>query len=458
MSISLSQTNRLCASPHSPPRVHTDECAADVDHVDSPTDRSATAAPLICIAAETLEACQSEGGVLDLGFCRHDDGDAYSSIHVTHRADTVPGTVRTQGTADSADVLQIGKPDDRVRIIARWDDQEKSFRAQGYVHADGVWQEARVDLVPVREELYSRTRGLIETDALAGKTVFVAGAGSGGAPIILELAKQGIGLILMDHDRLEVANVVRHPAGLSHVGRYKTKVLAEMVRDKNPYASVATCEDRIDWDTHDRVQDFVRRSDLVICAVDDHDARVILNKICVEENRTLLLAGCFRRAYGGQVLVVKPRRTPCYQCFVQMMPEQIRDQEISSREQAERHAYSDRPVAIEPGLSTDIAPVSLMTTKLAIQILLEGQPTTLRSLDDDLVAPWYLWLNRREPSTDYAQLKPMGFEVDGMHVLRWYGIDIPRAEDCPCCGDFLRVMAEREGITLPAGAPGEAGT
>ena len=56
-----------------------------------------------------------------------------------------------------------------------------------------------------------------------------------------------------------------------------------------------------------------------------------------------------------------------------LLPEQAQDQEISNRRAAEGLAYADRPVAIEPGLSTDIAPISLMVVKLAIQELLKDQ-------------------------------------------------------------------------------------
>ena len=79
-----------------------------------------------------------------------------------------------------------------------------------------------------------------------------------------------------------------------------------------------------------------------------------------------------------------------------------------------------------------------MVAKLIIQELLKDTKTTLRSLDDDLVAPWYLWLNRREIDTQYESLEPLEFNVDGMHVLRWYGVAIERHPGCPVCGNFER--------------------
>ena len=124
--------------------------------------------------------------------------------------------------------------------------------------------------------------------------------------------------------------------------------------------------------------------------------------------------------------------------------------EISSRAQAEGLAYTDRPVSIEPGLSNDIAPICNMVVKLTIQALLNESQTTLRSLDDDLVASWYIFLNRREPGTQYENLGPLEFNMDGMRILRWYGIDVKPHEKCPVCGDFNRHLAKQEGIPLKA--------
>jgi len=190
------------------------------------------------------------------------------------------------------------------------------------------------------------------------------------------------------------------------------------------------------------------QSDIVVCATDNQESKRIINQICVEKEKRLITAGAFRRAYGGQVLNIRPNSSICYQCFLMMMPEQAHDQEISNSGQAEGMAYTDRPVAIEPGLSNDIAPISTMVTKLVIQELLKGTDTTFQSLDDDLVAPWYIWLNRREAGTQYAELDPLEFNIDGLHVLRWYGIDIQKSPDCPVCGDYNKSLAEKYGIEL----------
>ena len=391
--------------------------------------------------------------------CR-DGGDVYTPIGAEGAPDAIDATLYTARAGRNVEPTDIGAPDDRVRILVREHETTNTARgdssgagdqwdARGFVRRGDRWDSVPVAVVPMERELFSRTRGLFETDILADKCIFTAGLGSLGAPVALEWAKIGVrNHILLDHDRVEVANIVRHVAGLSDTGRYKTKVMTEAICDKNPYARVRTCRRKITWDTFEQVRGFVRDSDLVVCAADGKDARVILNALCLEEHKPVIFAGAFRRAYGGQVLFVRPGSGPCFECFQRGVTDKARDREISSTEQAEEVAYSDRPVAIEPGLSNDIAPLSQMVVKLGLQHLLAGKRTTLQSLDEDLIASWYIWLNRREAETEYEQLKPMAYFIDGPRVLRWYGIKFERDPQCPVCGDFLNVAARQEGIDI----------
>lgn len=328
--------------------------------------------------------------------------------------------------------------------------QSRLAKATGYVKNHQGWQEAKVQIVPVRDEIFSRFGGLIETDAISGKPVFVLGVGSGGSCVALESTKSGVtDIIIMDHDRVEVGNVMRHVARLSDVGRFKTKVLAELIREKNPYANVRTLEKKVSWDNIEEVRELVTQAAVVLCCTDNRPSKLILNRLCVEENTPLIIAGAFRRAYGGQVLRIRPGESMCYQCFLMMLPEQSNDEEISSSEQAQDLAYTDRPVEIEPGLSNDIAPINTMVVKLLTQELLKDSSTTLRSLDEDLRAPMFFWLNRREADTQFADIEPLEYNINTFSILRWYGIDVKPHPGCPVCGNFEKYLAEKEGIVRP---------
>jgi molybdopterin/thiamine biosynthesis adenylyltransferase len=401
---------------------------------------------MIIIAGDLVKKLSKSHDSVDVHFLSWDDGDVYNLFQNKKYENSVPGTLHWADSQKNVMVHEIGKTEDVVRVSfhlpetnSKRPSSADSPKAVGYVRYIKEWKVVPVQIVPVKDELYSRFGGLLETDVFANKRVFIAGQGSGGSVISIELANSGfMYFYLMDHDRLWIGNVMRHVTGISYVGRYKTKAMAQLIKDKNPYAKVYTWEERISWDNVETVSSIVKESDIIVCATDNRPSKLILNRLCVEENKPCIFAGAFRRAYGGQILFVKPNISLCYQCFLMHLPEQAEDEEISNPEHAEELAYTDRPVPIEPGLSTDIKPISVMVAKLIIQELLKDTKTTLRSLDDDLVAPWYLWLNRREIDTQYESLEPLEFNVDGMHVLRWYGVAIERHPGCPVCGNFER--------------------
>ncbi|GAB2862683.1 ThiF family adenylyltransferase [Lentzea nigeriaca] len=347
-----------------------------------------------------------DGG--DLARVTADPGDDVQVVHANRFEDVVPG-----------DGLVCVVVDGEIRCYA----------------PDPV----DLTVLPERADIFDRVRGVFETDVLRDRSVAVLGLGSGGSVILRELARCGVGrFLLVDHDRLEIGNVSRHECGLSDVGRLKTNAARDLVLDRNPAAEIAAMTLKIDGDTIDELAAAIETFDvdLVVCATDNRASRLLVNRLCVLAGLPALYAGVFRRAYGGQVLRYVPGLSPCYQCFVSALPMMATDQEISSETVASAIAYSDRIVAVEPGLAADIAPVALLVAKLALQEVLGDTASTLASLNEDLVAPLYLWLNRREANTEYATLAPLATGVDQMSVLRWYGIGLARAVDCPACGDF----------------------
>jgi molybdopterin/thiamine biosynthesis adenylyltransferase len=411
---------------------------------------------MIVIPSDLVNEIRRSKGSKDVQFFSHDDGDVFTVFTPSSLKGNVQGSL-IWTEEDKPIVGAVGKDLAKIKLVvsnntdAVWQSSAiGNLKVHGYVRCQNSWKQTPVQIVPVKEELFSRLGGLFETDVLFQKRVFILGQGSGGSQITLELVKSGIGKIdMMDHDRLEVGNLVRHAAFLKDIGRYKTKVMDEMIQGKNPEVEVRTWEEKVSWESIDVVREIIKQADIVICATDNQPSKLIVNRLCVEEKKPCIFAGAFRRAYGGQILFVKPNVTPCYQCFLMLLPEQTQDQEISSHRQAEGLAYTDRPVPIEPGLSTDIAPIGLMVVKLAIQELLKGTETTLRSLDEDLVASWYLWLNRREQGTQYESLRPLEYNIDGMHVLRWYGVAFERHPGCPVCGNFEGYQIEAENMTVP---------
>jgi molybdopterin/thiamine biosynthesis adenylyltransferase len=315
-----------------------------------------------------------------------------------------------------------------------------SDESQGDVSALSCWFDpvsgrllsAETRFVPGADEVFSRSRGLLETDALAQRSVAVFGLGSGGAPCALELAKSGVGRFhLVDFDRLEASNVARHPCGLSALGRLKTRAVRDLILDKNPACSVETHDMDVTADPA-RVSEIVAASDLVIAGTDNNPSRRIINRACLEHGKVGLYGRAMVRACAGDVLRVRPFDGPCYECVLKHVWSHRPDEEVSRPDQQGVPQYADRPTAVMPGLSNDIAPLSNMIVKLALLELGRGSTGALQSLEKDYASDFYFWANRREEQ--YSDWLPMGNRTEGLSVLRWYGAQMPRHEQCPACG------------------------
>lgn len=321
-----------------------------------------------------------------------------------------------------------------LAMIARVEEDSCEVRAVVLRGKEVVLCEAQC--IPPKSELYSRSRGLLETDVLARKSVAVVGVGSGGAPIAVELAKAGVGrFVLIDPDRLELCNVVRHVCGVSDLGRYKTRAVRDAILDKNPWARVDTHELDVNEDV-DACASLLGDVDLVVAATDGTRSRFNVNQMALEAGVTALFGRALRRAAGGEVLRVRPGAGPCLACL--STDGLFRNsEEVSNREQAARDAPAyvspgDLEATVQPGLSADIAPISNMIVRLALVELSRGSGAGIASLQDDLEADFYIWANRRELS--YAGWNPMGFGFRDVSILRWYGARFERKHDCPVCG------------------------
>jgi molybdopterin/thiamine biosynthesis adenylyltransferase len=391
-------------------------------------------------------------GSMQCRFSSWDDGDALTQCELgpLPSATIVQGVIALVGRSVTADSTTF-----RIYLspIEKSEAGLSDFVAPdgSSYHALGNRSEQSISAVfaDVQPELSTRRSGILETTILADKSVLFIGLGTGGAHVALELAKCGVGrFALVDRDRLSVGNLVRHPGGISQVGRFKVNVVRDLILEKNPDVTVAIHALDLNSASEEVLMKLIVESNLVVCSTDNRPSKLLVNQLCVEANVPAIYGGAFRRAFGGQVLRVRPKVSPCYQCFVAAMPEEASDVEISSASDAADIAYSDRPVAVEPGLSLDVLPIANMVAKLALTELLKDKPTTLRALERDYDAPWYLWLNRPEPATPYFDWPPLSESSDEMTINRWYGIYFDRDSECPTCGDFLSSIAANYGLNL----------
>ncbi len=118
---------------------------------------------------------------------------------------------------------------------------------------------------------FSRTELLIGTEAmerLRHASVMVFGVGGVGSHCIEALARSGVGnLILIDPDKVSLTNINRQSVANHHtIGRYKTEVMKEQIREICPEIQVETYERFI---LKDNLSDlFQRKPGYIVDAID----------------------------------------------------------------------------------------------------------------------------------------------------------------------------------------------
>lgn len=410
---------------------------------------------MITITTEFLDShweVLSETSILPIQLSVWDNGDAYTQydIGVLPNRKVALGAV-VMGDVQVSDfsiVIQLHKCINEEQNAMYSSPDGDQYQVIAEQVEDGSNQSIPVCIENIASTLASRRRGLIETDELKDSSVLILGLGTGGIIVALELAKAGVGkFVLVDPGRLEIGNISRHSAGISFAGRKKVAAARDLLLENNPFAEVEIHSIQADEQTEELLRNLIQQCDLVICATDNRPSKLFVNKLSVDANKCVLFAGARRRAYGGEVLRVRPGESACYHCYVLIKPDEEADREISSQEDADSIAYSDKPVAIEPGLSIDVTPIAIMVAKLALHELLTGKESTRHMLlAQDFKANLYSWGNRPEPNTEYASCPPLSDSIDEITILRWYGIYLDKESGCPTCGDFETAMREQYGI------------
>lgn len=295
-----------------------------------------------------------------------------------------------------------------------------------------------VTIIPSRDNLYKRNKGLIELDILANKRVLIIGLGSGGSPIAVELAKAGVGqFALADFDRIELHNLSRHICSLNDLGRLKTDAVADVIKGKNPYARI----DKLPIDVSknlDVLEEEIVKADIILCCTDNNSSRFHTSELLEKHKKIGLFGRAITRAEGGDVFIYRPGQA-CYFCLLGSDWYDQSDEEITNEASARRAGHipayvsaEDAEAFVQVGLGADIEPINNMMVKLALVELSRGTDSGITSLEDEFQANYYIWANRRERQyTNWGSFH----NTDGMPtIMKWYGINISKDDNCVLCG------------------------
>ena len=147
-------------------------------------------------------------------------------------------------------------------------------------------------------EEYTRTELLIGREGmerLRNASVLVFGVGGVGSHCIEALARSGVGhLTIVDNDVVSVTNINRQSIALhSTVGRYKTEVMKEKIRDIDPSIRVDTYETFV---LPDNVEETFREDpDYVIDAIDTVTAKLAVIETSLKRGIPVIRSLTFQR-------------------------------------------------------------------------------------------------------------------------------------------------------------------
>jgi len=138
--------------------------------------------------------------------------------------------------------------------------------------------------------LFERSHILIGDDGVArlqASHVLVAGVGGVGSYVAEALARLGVGKItLVDHDVVSPSNINRQLIALnSTLGKLKTSVMAERIRDINPDCEVTVLTEFLTPDGIPTLLD--QPFDVVVDAIDSMSSKTALIEIAWRQNITL---------------------------------------------------------------------------------------------------------------------------------------------------------------------------
>lgn len=239
--------------------------------------------------------------------------------------------------------------------------------------------------IDLRDQSLDRKRidYLVESEALDDLEVTIVGLGSGGFPLMQQLAMLGIRRWnLFDHDILEAHNLVKHPSPRADLGLPKVEIAAAWLKDRNPQVLVDRHVAEVTTDS-DALETAVSRSSLLLCAVDNPGARAFLNEMAVRQKVPCATGLVFRTGMGGSVYMYIPDETGCYACldhFTDQNDLQL-DTVIDLTDDERHHIYGlGQEEYSASGLATDITMIASLHAAMATSLLVGSRSAMVAPL------------------------------------------------------------------------------
>lgn len=160
--------------------------------------------------------------------------------------------------------------------------------------------------------------GLTCQQRLRSSTALVSRAGGVGGAAAVNLARAGIGRIILAHGGPVHAEYLNRwlLAMTDDIGRSCTEVMREKLHAINPAVEVLTVSENVN---EDNVAGLVANSDIVVDGAPLFEERYLLNREAVRQKKPLVMGAM----YGAEsyVTAIVPEETPCLACIYPVKPD-----------------------------------------------------------------------------------------------------------------------------------------
>ncbi len=240
------------------------------------------------------------------------------------------------------------------------------------------------------ETFFQRNTKRANRGVLKNCTANILGVGALGSEIADSLGKAGIGtLLLVDNQRMNAHNVVRHVAGLRQAGQFKVDAMHSQIKEHNPFIKVlalaysVTCCD---------IGTELPEDSITISSIADDNIEGYINEQSVIINRPVFYSRALRGGKVGRIIRVIPGVDACLNC--------LKLYRQSGQEFIEIPSDDNYPILrnecnnpIHPASAADLKLIGALTSRIVIDHLQNGNAD---------VNQW-IWSSEIVPNTSLTQ-------------------------------------------------------
>jgi len=254
---------------------------------------------------------------------------------------------------------------------------------------------------------------------LEHKRAGVVGVGALGSPIADQLAKAGLGgIVLVDHDISTPGNRVRHQLDLTDVGRAKVIAMADRVLRVNPWCDVriqgARFGSALSAETRaqsldDEIADELGDCQLIVNATAHTVTGSYCSQVAHEVGKPVVHVWVSAGAWGGRILLQRPGHSGCSECLAlaqkrpEAQPDGLEVPLVSDDPDVQEVMEQGCADSTFTGPGFELSAAASAATRVAVQLLL-AQDGGYPAADFDLVTLNFRDATSAMPTATYTRL------------------------------------------------------